>query len=409
MHPLQKEPATHADGHLPVLDGVRGIAILSVLIFHVSVFPGEGRVELGVRMAASFGWAGVDLFFVLSGYLITGILLKARGAPGYYRTFYVRRTLRIFPLYYGYCMVIFLVLPFLRGLGTPGSEELTAAAPWYLAYAMNVRIALANSWEPATVAGTAFFWSLCVEEQFYLLWPATVARLSSVDLGRLCVALIVIAFTFRLAMVRTDHAFAAYVLLPSRMDGLAIGAWLAVAVRRPGMLERLARLAPVVLASALLALLVLIRHTGYTGWDNAWMSTVGMTCTAIASAALIVLVVGRQHSRAARFVSLKPLRVFGRYAYGLYVLGGIAALLLSASGLLDAVPGRVFGTALPTLLWHLLLTIGLTMALALLSFELFEQPALRLKRYFPYREPTITTLNSASDLAGVSAAEAAND
>lgn len=372
------------EGHLPVLDGIRGIAILAVIIVHVPGFEVYGPVERLVQLGMMFGWAGVDLFFVLSGFLITGILLQARGGPGYYRTFYVRRTLRIFPLFYGYCAVLFLVLPFWRGLGTPGSAELTAAAPWYLTYMMNVRVALANGWTGASVAGTAFFWSLCVEEQFYLIWPATVARLGLDGLARLCLVLVVVALLWRVAMVRSGHMFAAYVLLPSRMDGLAIGAWLAIVARQPGGLDRLAARAPYAGAGALACLAVIVARSGYAGWDGAWMVTLGITCTAITSAALLISVVAHQRSLAHRAVASRALRFFGRYAYGMYVLGGIAAVLLAVTPLVGLVPARAFGSALPHLFWELALQLATTTVLALLSWTILERPALALKRYFPY-------------------------
>ena len=389
-HALEPQDARLA-GHMPVLDGVRGIAILAVIVFHAVVFDAHNRFELAVAMAAAFGWAGVDLFFVLSGFLITSILLKAREGPGYYRTFYVRRGLRIFPLYFGYCVVLFVVLPAIYGWGTPKAAELTAAAPWYVTYMLNVRMAMFGA--GAAVMSTAFLWSLAVEEQFYLLWPAIVKRVTLAHLSRLCLVIAVAALCWRIWMVRSGHVLAAYVLLPSRMDGLALGAWVAIQVTRPGMLDRLARLATPVLAVCLVGLLAIIAKVGQVGWEKPAMSTIGLTLTALASTAFIVLVVaGGRATRSwmSRAVAVAPLRFFGRYAYGLYVLADAGTRLIKWAGLPGLVPKMVLGSPLPHQLWNLGLIVTSTTILALISWNLIERPALSLKRLFPYGEGRIT-------------------
>ena len=105
-------PTAAPRGHLPALDGLRGVAVLAVLLFHFAHLDRPaGLAQRWLLSATGAGWAGVDLFFVLSGFLITGILLDARGSSGYFRTFYLRRVLRIFPLYYAYLAVLFWVVP----------------------------------------------------------------------------------------------------------------------------------------------------------------------------------------------------------------------------------------------------------------------------------------------------------
>jgi peptidoglycan/LPS O-acetylase OafA/YrhL len=306
---------TRLTGHVLPLDGVRGVAILSVMGFHVAQglqLPGP------LALVAGFGWAGVDLFFALSGFLITGILLDARGRPDYYRRFYARRTRRIFPLYFAYIGVLAVLMP--------GDWF-----PWYATYLLNVRVALANNWS-ASVAGTAFFWSLCVEEQFYAVWPAIVARLTDRRVLRLCLALAALALVARIWAVATGHVFAAYVLLFTRMDGLALGAAAAVVARQSGGLDRLARWAPWALGSAGVVLAFLVARTHYAGWDTPAMASVGYSLTATASVSLLVLAVAHRP----RVFTLAGLRYAGRRCYGLYVLGGVAgaaahALALPAS------------------------------------------------------------------------------
>ena len=410
--PIVNVAATSRDprlaGHVPVLDGVRGIAILAVIVFHAVAFEAHNRFELALAMAAAFGWAGVDLFFVLSGFLITGILLKARGGENYFRSFYVRRGLRIFPLYFGYCVVLFLVLPTIFGWHSAQAAELTAAAPWYLTYMLNVRMALYGS--RAAILSTSFLWSLAVEEQFYLIWPAVVKRVRLAHLSRLCLAIVVVALGWRIWMVQSGHVLAAYVLLPSRMDGLALGAWVAIQVTTPGMLDRLARLAKPVLAACVVGLLLIIKRSGQAGWEMPGMSTVGLMLTALASSAFIVLAVaggGDKRSLLTRAVSAPPLRFFGKYAYGLYVLADAGTRLVKLSGLPALVPKLVLGSALPAVLWNLGLILLSATTLALISWALIERPALALKRFFPYGEATRTVAPAyAAPLPGESRREA---
>src|SRR5215208_3201612 len=108
-----RQPASSLPAHLPTLDGVRAIAVLTVMVMHFTLMKPSGVVERVLVNSISGGWAGVDLFFVLSGFLITGILVDAKGGEHYFRNFFVRRALRIFPLYYGYLTLLFVVLPFL--------------------------------------------------------------------------------------------------------------------------------------------------------------------------------------------------------------------------------------------------------------------------------------------------------
>jgi peptidoglycan/LPS O-acetylase OafA/YrhL len=375
-------------GHLPVLDGVRGIAILGVVIFHAVAFEVHNRLELAFGMAANFGWAGVDLFFVLSGFLITSILLRARGGANYYRAFYIRRGLRIFPLYFAYCAVLFLVLPTIYGWHSAKSAVLVNAAPWFLTYTLNIKMAMIG--RRAAVMGTAFFWSLAVEEQFYLIWPSVVARVRLEHLSRLCLIVAGVALCWRIWMVQRGYTLAAYVLLPSRMDGLALGAWAAIQVSRPGGLDRVARFAMPVLASSAIALLALIAKAGNAGWEKPLMSTLGLTLLAIASTAFIVLAVaGAPSSLLSRAVAVAPLRFFGRYAYGLYVLAGVGGRLVDMSGLSALVGKSALGSPLPNAAWHLALVLLATTGCALVSSWLIERPALSLKRYFPYSESKV--------------------
>ena len=221
--------------HIPALDGLRGIAILLVLAHHFTYYGGfrpRLLVDKLFYLATMAGWSGVDLFFVLSGFLITGILYDTKGTECYFRNFYIRRCLRIFPLYYGVLVLSFVVFPrvVISEPSSASSQSLLADQSWYWTYLINVKIAL-EGWPKVNFI--AHFWSLAVEEQFYFVWPLLVFLWRRETLVKVCVACVVVALGLRIGFAFIGQDLPAYVLLPSRMDALAIGGLLALLARDP--------------------------------------------------------------------------------------------------------------------------------------------------------------------------------
>lgn len=226
--------------HIPALDGLRGLAILVVMVGHfMASVHSTTRVTWVVRQTTDAGWIGVDLFFVLSGFLITGILLDAKGDRHYFRNFYARRTLRIFPLYYGVLLLTCVVLPLLF------DKPVYRKQGWLWAYAQNVYPLLRHRpFSMPSQLGFQFshFWSLAVEEHFYLVWPLVVLVANRKCLLRIAAGLIVVAAGLRLTFLACDAPWELlYKTTFLRMDALAAGAWVAVAVRGPGGVAALVR------------------------------------------------------------------------------------------------------------------------------------------------------------------------
>lgn len=367
--------------YIPALDGLRGLAILLVLLHHFTFYSGmkaEMFLDRLYYMTTMAGWCGVDLFFVLSGFLITGILVDAKGGPGYFRNFYMRRTLRIFPLYYAALALTFLLAPVVLAAGA----EFSADQLWYWTYLINVKIAL-DGW-PAQNA-IAHFWSLAVEEQFYIVWPVLVLALSRRGLFSACAACIALALWTRVALTWADEDLAAYVLMPARMDSLALGALLALLAREPGGLQRWRRAAwGVAAVSGALLGWIFVAKRGL--WlHHRQIHTVGFSIIALFFAALLTLTVtAREASLLHRLFTLRPMMMLGRYSYGLYVIHHPVAI-----GLGSLLGGwqlpTVLGSRLPVLLVFSAVCFVVSLLLAMLSWHLFESRFLRLKDRFATR------------------------
>jgi len=373
--------------HLPALDGLRGVAVLLVLAFHLSHLEGAtGQPARLVLAATRFGWSGVDLFFVLSGFLITGILLDAKGGPSYFRAFYLRRALRIFPLYYAYLAVLFWVLP--RLVPSSALDPRPASQGWLWSYLGNVLFAREGGFHASPYAG--HFWSLAVEEQFYLAWPLVVWLLPRRWLAAAAGALVVGAFALRMGIHRTTfNATAAYVLTPARADALAVGALVALGVRAPEGLARLRRAAPWALAASAAAVAALWATRGsFFGGDPA-VQVWGFTPLAVGYAALLVLALSAAEGTPLGWVlTLSGLRAAGRYSYGLYVLHYPIFLALEAAGLGSGVLAAALGSDLLGILSFGAIAGVASFGAALLSWHTLERHFLRLKDLIPYGRPT---------------------
>ena len=364
---------------------MRGLAIVMVMVGHfwLGARPRNG-LESGLFTVMQNGWIGVDLFFVLSGFLITGILLEAKGAEAYFRNFYARRVLRIFPLYYGFLVAFFLIAPLVMHPDPAGPFAVSSGTqPWYWTYTSNFLALVKGVQIPQ---GLNHFWTLAVEEQFYFIWPAIVLLMSRSALKKLCLALVVVALAFRVGLRFTDYYHTGgFVLTPSRIDSLAIGAWLAVMVRDRDTHQWLERFAPAAFVSAAVLLLVVnLPDERMFGYDLV-MQTVGFPLLAIMSASLIVLTTGqwRPNGRVRRFFESRPMGFFGKYSYGMYVLHLPLVVLLERVGFGITSFPRVGGSDVPAAFAYTLTAMAGTTILAFASWHLYEKQFLKLKRLFP--------------------------
>jgi peptidoglycan/LPS O-acetylase OafA/YrhL len=367
------------------LDGLRGVAILLVLLHNSGTVSGA-LSSIGLKLWAALvapGWVGVQLFFALSGFLITRILLESKGADGYVRRFYMRRILRIFPLYYAALAIVFFVAPHVRGLEAL-AERYPRSALWYWSYLANWALPFGS-----LAPSLGHFWSLAVEEQFYIVWPAVVLVLRERSLAALCISMVLAALVVRVALFRIYEPItassAAYNFTIARCDALAMGALVAVLARHPrAMAIALRWTYRVAVASALAIAAILVMQRGFHPLEFP-IVTVGQTVLAMLSGALVLLCLSPSASAATvrwqRAMSVSWLRSVGKYSYAMYVVH-----LPLSRVLRPRVEGALAsGGSMMRLGEHVayaFVIIVLSYALALVSWHLIEQPFLNLRRFF---------------------------
>ncbi|MEC4888415.1 MAG: acyltransferase [Nitrospira sp.] len=355
---------------MPQLDSLRFFAVLGVMVAH----------NWDSRLLGDVDWAGngVRLFFVLSGFLITGILLDcrrladdSRQSPMYFiRQFYARRSLRIFPIYY-------ILIAVLVVLGVQPADDIW---PWMVTFTTNIYITIHNAW----IGKMGHLWSLAVEEQFYLLWPWIVLFASRKWLLRTLLLIIPLSSVYRFYAYRhfefnmDTMDFKAATFTVAHFDSLGIGALLAILWHSDvpqATLQRYLTTIVLPVAGMLYTLCLVLYH--YRVHPGIFF-TVGDLFVAVMCAALVSRA-GRGFAGVAGMVlECSVLRYLGKISYGLYVYHAFMPLLLIPIFEMVGIPLPVPGAA------NFVFSTMLTLGVASLSWHLIELPINSLKRFFPY-------------------------
>lgn len=390
-----KKHAASGD-RVPVLDGIRGIAILLVMFFH---FWENGTTRFGQPLwlrlyayIAGMGWTGVDLFFVLSGFLITGILYDARNSRHYFRVFYGRRTVRIFPLYYAALIFFFVLVPFLLAHVHHGVSAAMRDSIYTTPVAKLFAWCYVINWYEGLKGWSAIphplqhFWSLAIEEQFYLVWPLLVLKLPRRRLIAVCLGIMALACTLRGVFFEIHLPIAAYTWTICRADSLAIGAIVALAFRDPGDWKILLKWAQWLVLPALCGLIVVrvLNPNCLAGPGDApslSMDTLSITFNGIFFASCIALAMGTPTgSRTRRIIGTPFLRFFGKYSYCLYICHlPIIAVLAKAGFSNDQLALRLHANQLVGAVLVNAIGFAASLTVALASWHLYEKQWLKLK------------------------------
>jgi len=368
---------------IPGLDGLRGVAILMVLILH---FYNEGIINAGYPLIGPVitkltlsGLYGVQLFFVLSGFLITGILLGSRNDPNYFRNFYMRRFLRIFPLYYGTLCLLFLVLPHVVAFDE-AAKDISSRQVWLWTYLSNAPW-MGRGWDSSAIFRLGHFWSLCVEEHYYIVWPLVVFKCESPrKIIRLCLLCIGIGFLIRAihAVVGSPELFTWSSV--ANIDGLALGSLLAAGLRTEASSRLITRHAPHVALFAGATFLILLfvprrLHTGYY-----WMIIETISVTFFGGVLILVL---RQTRALSALMRNQVLIAFGKYSYGIYVIHNICLPLFQWLFNPKSLSTKLGSPLLAQAVFYVL-AISASFLFAFMSWHLCESHFLKLKRFFEY-------------------------
>jgi peptidoglycan/LPS O-acetylase OafA/YrhL len=369
---LQPTPAHH--GHIAALDGIRGLAILLVTVYR---FAGRGQgQEFSDNLLwniASHGTRGVDLFFVLSGFLITGILYDAKGDPHYFRNFYARRALRIFPLYYAMLVVTLILLPLVSTSAALVFAPAREHQAWLWLYGTNLLQSSTGTWPFGCLD---HFWSLAVEEHFYFVWPLVIYWLPRRAAIGACVIVIASAFVSRVGFILSGgNQVAPEVFTLFRADALAMGGLVALIARGPGGIQSLSAYARhVLLVLGPILLLLSIGHRRLLTIPDTFFA-------AFFAGLLVTALTANGDSQAAKLWNSSWLRFFGKYSYAMYVFQYPLIPLLTpilSPELLTATTGN----ATAARLLYVVVMTAITTAAAIASWTLFEKRFLSLKKYF---------------------------
>ena len=361
---------------LPQLDGVRGLAILAVMITHLMDYVPLFTRSLAWRLfslGGLLGALGVDLFFVLSGFLITGILVDTRTDPKFFLNFYARRALRIWPLYYSLVFFAFLVVPYFRSDLT---VEVAKSYPWQ-AYVFFLQNFLVSSFGYLILGVT---WSVAIEEQFYLFWPVLVRYFRTSNFTIVLLAILCLEPMLRFSLLRLGMADddAIYTNVFCRLDGLAAGSLLAIYIRSSYFdVARLMRFYRLAILLGVLGF-VAAPHSSSLRYSFQALGFMGFIGAAIYSRSIWLQ----------KFLRLQPLRYTGRISYGLYLLHVVAFLgaISFFSRFLLAVPY----SAIKQFAFIFIATAAAYL-LAAISWLVLERPVLSLKKHF--RDPSHTNLD----------------
>jgi peptidoglycan/LPS O-acetylase OafA/YrhL len=367
---MNPENANHASGqtgrqYYPALDGLRGLAILLVVVYH----------NFGFINYFFFGWLGVDLFFVLSGFLITDILLKTLNGKNYLKNFYLRRMLRIFPLYYLFLIIFLLIIPRLNT--QLDIKYYTDNQVWLWTYLQNWLYIFKD---PAHTNTLNHLWSLAVEEQFYLVWPFVILLIKKPKYLLIFISLVLIAVLMLRLWIWTNHiADLAYFNLYtfSRIDGICIGCMIALLQRiKPDFLKKYTPWIVLFFAGLNFGFFFINRNHQYS---FPYLALAGYTTFAMVFGLLVNEAVSGETKIINSILSFSLLRFFGRISYGFYIFHWPVYLLVSPA-LFTPLSKYFSGHALNFSV-SLLATL-LAVIISWISFRYYERYFLKLKDKF---------------------------
>jgi peptidoglycan/LPS O-acetylase OafA/YrhL len=370
--------------YIPTLDGIRAYAVLMVCVFHFFMVNESGLYEtnkiLGIALfkTAELGQKGVELFFLLSGFLITNILMETKESPKYFTVFYIRRFLRIFPLYYFVLFISFIILP---GLYTPDADAQTIIDKqvWLWTYTAN----LSGFWgEGGWDAGSNFpwfvhFWSLCVEEHFYLFWPLLIFLSSEKWLPKI-MFMVILFSVFSILLNSFGYSSKFFGISSINYAGiLSLGGLIAYHKMDPERFENINKFALKFILPA--GILFLVSNFTPRRFQVHEILTL---FSSVVFFSMLMIITLKGHKLTDQLFNHRKLFFIGKISYGIYVYHGLLVPFLKTyfyDGFLSKVSNPIFSTIVYTIICTTLAII-----LAWISWEILESQLLKLKKVFKY-------------------------
>jgi peptidoglycan/LPS O-acetylase OafA/YrhL len=352
------------------LDGIRAIAALMVMVFHFfrGIEPVTTTLSILTKVSV-FGQTGVTLFFVLSGFLITRILMATKETQGFFKNFYVRRTLRIFPLYYFFLLLTYYILPHFFNTESPSLNQQV----YYFTYLQN--FATTFKWD---AIGPGHFWSLAVEEHFYLFWPFIVYLFSNKNLTKIILGIVVGAMLLRALML--SEGYEVFYFTFTRFDSLAIGALLALLEVRGFFKESNSKKFMTLLAGLFIP--TVFMWTYFTGAGNNYIQIFKFFfLSSIYFSIIGLLLCIKENHPVNKVLRTDFFSYTGKISYGLYVYHPLAY----------SICGRYFNTE--NIVFDFIIGLIMTYLISAISFHFFESAFLKLKKYFDYNRKQQTANN----------------
>jgi peptidoglycan/LPS O-acetylase OafA/YrhL len=369
--------------HIKLLDGIRGWAIIFVMLYHftISFQQTRGLNSFDFLFAKIFGtgWLGVDLFFVMSGFLITSILYKSINNPSYFKNFYVRRLLRIFPLYYGVLFLLLIVIPTLSNSLAEKTAVMQENSFWFWSYLVNWKVAQLGTFNGFQ---SGYMWSLAVEEQFYIFWPLFVRvfykKLIKASLFLFAISLAFKSIAFYLGLTATTI----YTMTFSHMDGLLLGSIFGVLFVKGTLSSEIIKNLKLASCLSVVVIVVIALYTGGFSFYNKIVASLGVTCASIIFCYVLIktVYVGNSLLLQTLFSNHFVIRC-GQLCYGLYLLHQPIGVIISEK-VISTNAFEIGGSYLPATLINVLLSFSLSLLCAQLSYTFFELHFLKLKKYF---------------------------
>ncbi len=406
---LQSTPSVR-EKHFPALDGLRGLAALMIVAFHAAAsYPVSNVFAKGYLRATSPLWIGVDLFFVLSGFLITNILLNTRNSTNYFTAFYGRRFARIFPLYYLFLAGTYFIVPM---LGAHLPAKTLAAEPWEWCYAGNFYTAKFG-WPDTSIAQ---LWTLAIEEQFYLVWPLVIWLFSRPTLKTgIVFALLAFPFLRAATIVAGFPGTFTYMFTLCHLDGLLAGALLSVVIRERGIgaLEEWSQRRWFKTLDRLLLFSGALLFAIYCFWLGnqefifnfflfpAFVQCTYMTALAFVFGFIVLRAIMPDANIWRRVLNLKWLRRAGKYSYAIYIFNEAICTWVGSSLPVPA----LFRNLPPSWnfienVYFIVVEFALSIGAAVISWNVLEKHFLKLKKYFPYKRAVFVLPNGEGAMAG---------